>query len=702
MSINYIGEHLLPGQIGQILLWISFLSALVATFFYFRLFSSAKERPARLLNRSRTFYWIHVVSLTGVGVVLYYLIFNHYFEYSYVWQYSSRHLDVKYIISCFWAGQEGSFLVWALLQALVGLVLIRTSRNWEPGVMTFFALSQVFVTSMMLGVSIGGWEVGTSPFRLLRETVDTIQGTIFTEANYLVSLTDGNGLNPLLENIWMTIHPPILFLGYALSLVPFSYAMAALVRKEYTAWIRIVTPWTLLALLMLGAGILLGGAWAYVSLTFGGFWAWDPVENSSLIPWMTLVAALHFMLISRRQNYALTAAFVFTTLSYVLVLYASYLTRSGVLSETSAHSFGDNGMAAQLVIFLLIFLALSVWMIIRRAGQIQLKRKEILLSREFWMFIGSLVIVLAAFQILFTTSIPVVNALFGTRFAPPTDAVAFYNRWQTPYALLIAGFIAFSQFLRYDRNNTGTFLRKTIIPLVLSMGLTILFVVQGIVKAGNYILFLFFIWFAITSTLVNLLYPSSKPRNLPAIITHIGFTLFLLGVLITFSNSKIISSNTSGLDLGNARSNRENLLLMRNDTLYLGGFYVTYVDAVKEGNTTVYQVDFLKRNKGVYTRQFTLYPSVNSHPRMGDVYNPDTRNFLLKDYYMYIAKVGKPSDYIVIKAILNPYMNIIWLGSVVMLLGVVWALIKRVGSSQLAKNSCCRQSARDCKLPTAN
>ncbi|MBE0647471.1 MAG: cytochrome c biogenesis protein CcsA [Bacteroidales bacterium] len=681
MSISYIGEHLLPGQLGQTLLWISFLSAILATFFYFRILSSKKERSLLFRRTARSFYLVHALSLVAVSIVLYYLIFNHYFEYSYVWQYSSRDLPVKYIISCFWAGQEGSFLVWALFQALVGLAVIRSSKEWEPGVMVFFALSQVFVTSMMLGVSLGSWDIGSSPFRLIRDTVDSVQGTIFENANYLTtSLSDGNGLNPLLENIWMTIHPPILFLGYALALVPFSYAMAALVRKEFTSWIRIVIPWTLLSLILLGAGILLGGAWAYVSLTFGGFWAWDPVENSSLVPWMTLVAALHFMLISRKQNHALTAVFIFSTLSYILVLFASYLTRSGVLSETSAHSFGDNGMATQLALFLLTFLGLTVWLIISRRGQYNLKRKELLLSREFWMFIGSLVIVLSAFQIMFTTSIPVFNAIFGTNFAPPTNAVGFYNRWQTPYALLIAGFIGFSQFLNYDQNDTGAFLRKVIIPLVIAIGLTIVFIVNGIVESGSFILFLFFIWFALIASLMNLIFRTSKPRNLPAIISHIGFLLFLLGVLITFSNSRIISSNTSGFDLGDLRANKENLLLMKSDTSYMGGFYITYVDTVEQGNTVTYQIDFLKRNKGVYDYQFSLHPSVNSHPRMGSVYNPDTKNFLLKDYYTYIASVGQTTDFIVIKAILNPYINVLWLGTLVMLIGFIWALLKRVRS----------------------
>jgi len=172
MSIRYIGEHLLPGQIGQGLLWISFISAILAAVLYLRMLQSRQDSTRLLTRSTRGLYILHVISLTGVAAVLYYLIFNHYFEYIYVWQYSSVDLPVKYIISCFWAGQEGSFLVWALWQALIGLILIRTAGKWEPGVMFFVSLSQVFVTSMMLGVRIGPWNIGTNPFLLIRETMD--------------------------------------------------------------------------------------------------------------------------------------------------------------------------------------------------------------------------------------------------------------------------------------------------------------------------------------------------------------------------------------------------------------------------------------------------------------------------------------------------------------------------------------------------
>jgi len=677
-TMQYIGEHLLPGQIGLLMTWFGFGFSLLAFTVYSLLHFKIPGSENKWFLAARASYWLHVLSLTAVSVALYYIILNHYFEYSYVWQYSSRDLDMKYIISCFWAGQEGSFLFWALVQALVGLLLVGRNREWEAPVMAVFSLSQVFVTSMLLGVEFWGIKIGQSPFTLLRETVDSVQGTIFQEQNYLTMLLDGNGLNPLLENIWMTIHPPVLFIGYALALVPFSYAIASLLRKDYHAWIRKAIPWTLAALTVLGAGILLGGAWAYVSLTFGGFWAWDPVENSSLVPWMTLAAGLHFMIIARKQNQALMFSYLFIALSYVLVLYASYLTRSGVLADTSAHSFGENGMTSQLLIFLLAFLALTALLVLIRYRGYTEKLQDNYRSREFWMYLGSLVIVLAAFQIMFTTSIPVINALFGSDFAPPAEPVAFYNRWQSIFSIFIVALIALSQVLNYSYNSGREVVRKIAIPLAAAIAGTLIFSLNGTVREPVLIVFLFSLLLALFATIVNFLFKTSRPGNTGGFISHLGIIIFLLGVLLTFSNSRIISANTSSYDLGDSRANSENLLLMRHDTLYMGGYYVVYTDAVKRQNTTTYKVDFLKYKEGRFYHRFSLFPSVNVHPRMGAVYNPATRRFLMRDIYTYIAVANQEPDYIVIKAIMNPYINILWFGSLLMTAGLAYSMFRRM------------------------
>jgi len=393
---------------------------------------------------------------------------------------------------------------------------------------------------------------------------------------------------------------------------------------------------------------------------------------------MTLVAGLHFLLVARKQRNALLAAFIFITLSYVLVLYASFLTRSGVLADSSAHSFTDNGMTAQLLVFLLVFLLLAIAFIAVHARKFYEKKNEILLSREFWMFLGSIIIILAAFQIVFTTSLPVFNSIFKTHIAPPADRIGFYNRWQTPFVLLIAGFIAFTQFLLYNVNSGRVFLKKMAVPLVLAIAVLILFSVNGIITRMNLVLAVFFVLFALFSSLYNLIFQSSRPRNLAAILTHSGFLLFVLGTIMTFSNSKTISTNTSRFDLGDVKSNAENLMLVKGDTLYMSGFYVVYNQQSVEGSTTTYAVDFLKTKNGKYVKSFTLYPSVNRNLRMGDVYNPDTRHFLWTDYYTYISSTGNNPDYIVVKAIVNPYINVLWTGAILMIAGFSYAFLRRL------------------------
>jgi cytochrome c-type biogenesis protein CcmF len=392
------------------------------------------------------------------------------------------------------------------------------------------------------------------------------------------------------------------------------------------------------------------------------------------------------MLIARRQNYALLAAYVMITLSFVLILYASFLTRSGVLADSSVHSFGENGMSAQLLVYLLVFFLMMVMMIGLNIRKLQSIREDNLLSREFWMFIGSIIMVLAAFQVIFTTSIPVFNTLFNTSIAPPVDPIGFYNRWQMPFALLISGFIAFTQLLNYRENDPGQFLKKMFIPLGAAIIFCIPMIVTGVVTQLNFILLVFFTFFALFSALYNMFFLPIRPKNTAAIITHIGFVIFILGTVITFSNSKVISSNTSQYDLGNQRDNAENLVLMRSDTLFMNGFYVCYVKNSSQVNTTVYQVDFMKKVNGKYVLDFSLHPSVNVHPKMGAVYNPDTKHFPGSDFYTYIAIVSKEPDYIVIKAIMNPYINVLWLGSVIMLAGLGMAFVRRARNRWLGNS----------------
>src|SRR5690606_17981226 len=338
---------------------------------------------------------------------------------------------------------------------------------WCIPVMTFVMLLQVFLASMLLGVEVFGSRIGSSPFILLR---DALQAPIFSDPNYLSMIRDGRGLNPLLQNYWMVIHPPTLFLGFAAMIVPFAYAAAGLWQKRYKEWLNPGLPWALFAVMILGAGIIMGSFWAYEALNFGGFWAWDPVENVSIIPWLTLIAAVHVMVAYKNTGHAYFTACFLSLISFVLVIYASFLTRSGILGETSVHSFTSLGMSGQLVIFNVAFLLIMIFLlVVRRKEMPSTKIEEDIYSREFWLFIGALVLTVACVQMIATTSIPVFNAIFGTNVAPPIDPIPHYNKWQGAFAVVVMLLTAFTQFLKFKRTDAKKFWAATIASFVLAI-----------------------------------------------------------------------------------------------------------------------------------------------------------------------------------------------------------------------------------------
>ncbi len=637
MNIQYVGEHLMAGYLGRIFIWLSILSLIVSALLYIQSIRKS-EKKVLYTKLAGSFYWFHFISLLGAIATLYYLIVNHCFEYSYVWQYSSLDMPAKYLISCFWAGQEGSYLVWAFWQGLIGLLLLRTAREWKSWVMPVFATGQFFLISMVLGLDLGSFSIGGTPFGLLRNMPQNMGEELFKLPNYVSLIADGNGLNPLLENIWMIIHPPSLFLGYAVLLVPFSYAMASLWRKQYHSWLKPAIPWALAGVLALGNGIILGGRWAYESLTFGGFWAWDPVENASLVPWLILIAALHSMIIARKRFNTYATTYFFMILGWFFVMYATYLTRSGVLGETSVHSFGENALSAQMVVFNVLFLVIPLLLLLLRKKEFPKKDSDEIMTREFWMLIGAIVVLLSAFQVIATTSIPVFNKLFGTGIAPPIDNVHFYNNWQMPFAIVVALGIAISQYLWYGVNEVKVFLRKMLIAAGISVLLTVFIALGDHVSGASLIVLLFSIILASVVSLDFVIHYLKKTSNIGGAITHIGFMLFLLGVVLAFSNSQVISHSISGSDTGKTNDNQENLVLKKGIGQPMGRYMVTYTDAETKGRETFYKVDFVKmKDAGTGKVDFSVYPSLNVNTRMGNVYNPDTKHFIDKDIYTFLS-----------------------------------------------------------------
>lgn len=652
MDIQFFGENLLPGKIGQFFIVLAFAASLLSAIAYFFATKNKDLENQSWTRLGRIAFLINWVSILGIGITLFYLILNHNNEYYYVYSHSSKELPVYYIVSAFWEGQEGSFWLWAFWQALLGGLLIWKAKTWENGVMTIVAFSQVFLTSMLLGVEIFGERIGSSPFILLREAVNLkdMAPVVFADPenykNYLKFITDGRGLNPLLQNYWMVIHPPTLFLGFASMVVPFAYAVTGLWQRKYKEWVKPAMPWALFAVMILGTGIIMGSFWAYEALNFGGFWAWDPVENASIIPWLTLIAGVHVMIAFRNTGHSFFTAIILVIISFVLVLYASFLTRSGILGETSVHSFTDLGMFGHLILYNVVFLALPVYLLISRWKELPITNKdEETYSREFWMFIGALVVTVACIQVIFSTSVPVFNAAFGTKFAPPIDAIKYYNQWQAPFAILVTIISGFSQFMKYKRTDIRKFYSSLIASILFAIVITAGFVyLTNIYTNLMYILLTFSCVFAILANARILGQAFGGKRKLVgAAVAHMGFALLLIGALVAAATNKPISLNATNFipvkDFEKAEKPGENIVLYKNEPKKMGKYTVTYTRDTTVAPNTIYTLNFkvYDEETGKLKEDFELNPHVQANEKMGLIASPDTKHYLTYDVYTHIT-----------------------------------------------------------------
>ncbi len=663
---GFVGEHLWLGHLGHFFLVVSFIASFLSFVAYAAAeFAKPHAEKASWRSIGRWAFSIHGVSVLGVFVMLFLMILNLWFEYHYAWRHSSTELPMKYIISSFWEGQEGSFLLWQFWIVVLGWVGMRTWRDWESPVMAVTAITQTFLGSMVLGITILGYKIGSNPFMLLRH--EMAQAPIFQRPEYLTFIQDGNGLNPLLQNYWMTIHPPVLFCGFASALFPFAFVVAALIRKDYTGWVKPALPWALFNVAILGTGILMGGAWAYESLSFGGFWAWDPVENMSFVPWLLIVAGVHMHVVYKYTKHSLFSTFLFYILGFVAVLYSTFLTRSGVLGDTSVHAFTDLGMTGQLLIYLFVFLIPSLILLFVRTWSLpSVEKEEELLSREFWMFIGSLVLIFSALQQTFTTSIPVWNLLLksffsvseNSKIAPPADAVAHYNSIQIWLAILVALGTAIIQFLGYKSAKASSVIRwawymlaaSVVVTAGICYGMTIEPVIELSFREHSFKFispYMLMLWSAVYTVLANAAYAlvvlKKNAKLWGGAVTHFGFGVFLVGVLISQYKKEVISLNTAGVNFGKefkAQETAENMLLMRDSIYKMGGYEISYRGLKIEKPNNLYQVDYIRRGKdGQVDEQFSLFPNAQVNQKMGMVANPDTKHYLSKDVFTHVSSV---------------------------------------------------------------
>lgn len=679
--------HYTIGNLGHLFVIASFVSALFTFILYVKADRTQDlDRKNQWLQNGRWGFYLHTAFVMGIIFSLFFIIYNHYFEYHYAYSHSSLHLPGEYMVSCFWEGQEGSFLLWMFWQAILGVILIRTQKTWEAPVMSVFALVQAFLTSMILGIVIPGIElkIGSSPFMLLRDVID--DPVFITNPNFIPE--DGRGLNPLLQNYWMVIHPPVLFLGFAATLIPFSFCIAGLWYKKYTEWIKPALPWGLFAGVVLGVGILMGGYWAYETLSFGGYWNWDPVENAVYVPWLILIAAIHVMMLYKTNKSGLKISMVLVVAVFVLILYSTFLTRSGILGDASVHSFTDLGLSGQLLIYLLVFTFGAIVLMAVRWKHIPTTEKEVATwSKEFWIFMGIATLCLMGFQVLLPTSFPAINkfvGLFGinSTMATPANQIEFYSRLQLWFAVVVAILSGLAQYFWWKRIDGTTWKKEILLPVLFALliALILINVFRTYDFAFGVLMFagVFIIWSNV-NVLISIV--KKNPIISGGAITHVGVGLMLIGVLFSSGYSKVVSLNNTGMLISKEMStdfNRENLLLFINQPQQMGDYELEFlgeryeaaqvslyikkhqldftsdpykmlaeVDITEDGKTyfkagdtvnispenTFYEIALRKDGK----EETILYPRVQMNPTFGMMSSPDIMRAVGKDLYTHVS-----------------------------------------------------------------
>ncbi|MGA3243465.1 MAG: cytochrome c-type biogenesis CcmF C-terminal domain-containing protein [Bacteroidota bacterium] len=611
---------LVLGLIAANIVRVALLAALAAAFFYYR---SVRNPSGNFLPWARNSYHLATISLISSSAIFLYLIITHQFQYKYVWEYSSTTLPLPLLISTFYAGQEGSFTLWALYTSVIGLILMLYSsrRNYEGEAMSVYSLILAFLMLML---------VVKNPFAFIWDSfpADLIKsGPIPAGLTNVVVLdaakniwaqfpNEGRGLNPLLQNYWMVIHPQILFTGFSSMAVPYTLAVAALWKRDYTSWIRVATPWAVFGSMVLGTGIIMGGYWAYETLGWGGFWGWDPVENSSLIPWLLCVASIHTALNQRKSGAFVKTNFVFSLLTFLMALYSTFLTRSGVLGDTSVHSFVDPGMWVYWLLlgFITVFTAIGFGIFFLRMREMpKVPVKHSYLSREFALFLGAFTLSFVALFVAIGTSSPLITTLLKGKAS--AVEVAYYVKTNLPLGIVICLLSGLGQLLWWKHSNAGSFLKSMLKPAALSLAVTLMVFFMLGSEDALILLFTFCAAFSLFSNLqVGYGVFMGNPKFVGGSIAHIGIAVMCLGFV---TSSRYDTKATVSLERGKPV-----------ETL---GYRLTYL-GYKEIDSERYAFNVQVEHgsiKKIVSPLMRFNTQENSTIR-----NPDIINFISRDFYV--------------------------------------------------------------------
>ncbi len=503
-----------------VLLTVMAFAAMTTSVIAYLLAGRGREQ---LESLAKLAYVYATVFISVMSVFLMFLFLVGDYSYKYVFEYSSSSLPLFYTISAFWGGQQGTYLLWLLLSTLMGYYIIARGREFKNIAMFFLGGINLFLLTMLLVLS---------PFEKLP-----------------VPQPDGLGLNPLLQDPWMVIHPPVMFVGFAALGLPCAIALAALIRNKFENWFTVALPMIGLSALALGAGNIMGGFWAYKTLGWGGYWAWDPVENAAFVPWMVSLALIHGVLIERHNGALRKTNLFLAIIGFLLVVYGTFLTRSGVLADFSVHSFVNLGVNNYLIGFMIGFSAFALLLLLYRSRGINSPPVNLTASsQEFTLVLSIWLLLLIGLMVLAGTSWPLITTLLG---APAAVDTMVYNKVTFPLAIVIAALLGISPVLYWRGGRLQAPLKVILPAFFAALVAVVIALFLGVTKA-THVLYIFAAAFALFTNLFSM--AKYLPNNwgpIGARISHVGFALMLIGIL---GSSAYSTGEKLVLNKGNQKS----------------------------------------------------------------------------------------------------------------------------------------------------
>lgn len=596
--------------------------------------------------------------------ILWYQLIISNFDIDYVARYTSLETPFIYKISALWAGQSGSLLFWLFILSIFASITILQNQSKHHSLMPWVMISLAIIQLFFLILT----NFITNPF-------------MPTDADFVV--TNGNGLNPLLQNVTMAIHPPTLYLGYVGFSVPFAFAISALMNRDTSPlWIQSIRRWTLVAWLFLSSGIILGGWWAYQELGWGGYWAWDPVENASLMPWLTATAFLHSIIIQEKKDMLRIWNMVLIILTFTLCIFGTFLTRSGVMS--SVHSFTASSLGPIFLTFVFLILIVSFsLMYVRRSDLRSTKRMESFTSRESGFLFNNLVFVVMCFAVLWGTLFPVISeAVRGTKI---TVGPPFFNQINVPIGLILLALTGIGPLLAWRNTSKESLIKNFTFPILSGLIAAALFMVIGF-KGSVIISFSLSVFVLATITtefkrgirartkkfsesIFKALFTMiSKNRSrYGGYIVHVGIVFMFVG----FTGHAFDKEKEFSLKIGETDhvAGYEFTLLQMSEAERPNHY--AWISDIRVTNNKGEFVTNLYPEKRIY---FHKNPDVNRRQPHSEL---DIYSTLNQDIYSIFSAVDNENGVAFLKIMVNPLVRWVWIGGYILVIGTVIAMWPR-------------------------